>query len=139
MIVSIFLITVFFIIAIAGATLITSALLGGEIIIKSWAALFLFAVGTFSWIIPLQIIDWMKLIPVQKRVRRILYPYFVTFIQVVLFSVYMVGLNVTIANVIFTNIGLIIFTSIIIVVANVMYVQFVRYIRRYKVGLRIPT
>ncbi len=132
LIVSIISIFGFFIVGIGGATLIISALFRTEVIIESWTALFLFALGTFLWIFPLQIIDWMKLIPVQRRMRRILYPYFVTFIQVVFFSVYMIGLNVTISDVIFTNIGLIIFTSVIVFVANVMYFQFVRYIRKYK-------
>ncbi|WP_280770340.1 hypothetical protein [Salipaludibacillus daqingensis] len=131
-IVSIVSIVGFFIVAIAGTVLITSAFLGAEIIVESWTALFVFAFGTFLWIVPLQVIDWMKLIPVQRRMRRILYPYFVTFIQVVFFAAYMIGLNVTVSNIIFTNIGLITFISVIVLVAKVIYTQFVLYLRKYK-------
>ncbi|WP_146035966.1 hypothetical protein [Salipaludibacillus keqinensis] len=120
------------IVGIAGMVLISSALFQTEIIVQSWTALFLFAFGTFLWIVPLQVIDWMKLIPVQRRLRRIIYPYFITFIQIVFFAVYMIGLNVTISDVVFTNMGLISFISVIVFVANLVYSQFVRYIRKYK-------
>ncbi|MCE7792547.1 hypothetical protein K8O68_08970 [Salipaludibacillus sp. CUR1] len=122
----------FFIVGIAGMVLITSAVMGTEIIIESWTALFWFAAGTFLWIIPLQVIDWMKLIPVQRRMRRILYPYFVTFLQVVFFAVYMIGLNSTISHVVFSNMGLVTFTFVLILSARLIYTWFVRYIRKYK-------
>jgi hypothetical protein len=109
-----------------------SAVMQGEIIVYSWSALLLFSFAVFLWIIPVQIIDWLKLIKVQQRMKRIVFPYLVTLIQVVLFAMYTAALSSTIQDITFSALGLSIIVMAVAAGARLLYTMMLRSIRKYK-------
>ncbi|SDN80021.1 hypothetical protein [Alkalicoccus daliensis] len=109
-----------------------SAVLGGEIIVYSWSALLLFSFATLLWIIPVQVIDWLKLIKVQRRIKRIMFPYFVTAVQIVLFSMYMATISTRIADIAFSAVGLAAVIMSVTIIARIAYTMLVRSVRKYK-------
>lgn len=109
-----------------------SAVLGGEIVVYSWSALLLFSFATLLWIIPVQVIDWLKLIKVQRRMKRIMFPYFVTAVQIVLFSMYMATLSTRITDIAFSAAGLTTVILSVTLVARVSYTLLARSVRKYK-------
>lgn len=110
----------------------TAALLGGEIIVYSWSALLLFSFATLLWIVPLQIIDWLKLIKVHERMKRIMFPYFVTLVQVIMFSMYVTTLSASISNIAFSAAGLAAIIISMTVLSRMGYAMLVRSVRKYK-------
>ncbi|UCZ53813.1 hypothetical protein LGQ02_03230 [Bacillus shivajii] len=120
----------FFIGTIAGIITSISLFTGTEVLIHSWTAVVLFAAGTFFWIIPLQVIDWLHFIPVQRRIKRIIYPYVVTFLQVGLFVFYIIGLNSRVTDLVFTNMGLIIYSVVIVLLTKVLLTWLASYARK---------
>jgi hypothetical protein len=109
-----------------------SAVMQGEIVVYSWSALLLFSFAVFLWIIPVQIIDWLKLIKVQQRMKRIIFPYLVTLIQVVLFAMYTAALSSTIQDITFSALGLSIIVMAVASGARLLYTMMLRSIRKYK-------
>ncbi|WP_187254565.1 hypothetical protein [Alkalicoccus halolimnae] len=120
------------IVGIALLIQMTSAVLGGEIIVYSWSALLMFSFATFLWVIPVQIIDWLKLVKVQRRVKRIMYPYFITAVQIVLFAMYMAAISTTISDIAFSAIGLAVVIMSITLGSRLLYTMMLRSIRKYK-------
>ena len=92
-----------------------------EIQIQSMTALIWFAGGVFLWIIPLQVIDAMKMIRIQRRVRRIIYPYLVNAIQVGAFVYYTVQLESRVTGIVFSGLGLILFAFVIVLISRAVY------------------
>ncbi|TVP87754.1 MAG: hypothetical protein EA344_01430 [Alkalicoccus sp.] len=117
---------------IALLTHTVSAVMQGEIVVYSWSALLLFSFAVFLWIIPVQIIDWLKLIKVQQRMKRIIFPYLVTLIQVVLFAMYTAALSSTIQDITFSALGLSIIIMAVAAGARLLYTMMLRSIRKYK-------
>ncbi|PTL39225.1 hypothetical protein [Alkalicoccus saliphilus] len=109
-----------------------SAVMQGEIVVYSWSALLLFSFAVFLWIIPVQIIDWLKLIKVQQRMKRIIFPYLVTLIQVMLFAMYTAALSSTIQDITFSALGLSIIVMAVASGARLLYTMMLRSIRKYK-------
>ncbi|MBU9722843.1 MULTISPECIES: hypothetical protein [Bacillaceae] len=109
---------------IVGITIVIgviSILSGSEIHIESWSGPLLLAVGTFLWIFPLQVIEWLRFIPVQRRIRRMIYPYFITLFQVVLFVFYIIGLNMMLPTIELTDRGLVLYVFIIVIAAKIAF------------------
>lgn len=98
-----------------------------QILIFSWYSVLLFATGTFLWIIPVQIINGLKLIPIQRRMKRILFPYILTIIQISAFVLYVIGLNNLIKGLTFTNFGLIAFVIVILLYTKLLKDKIARY------------
>ncbi len=109
-----------------------SAVMQGEIVVYSWSALLIFSFAVFLWIIPVQIIDWLKLIKVQQRMKRIIFPYLVTLIQVVLFAMYTAALSSTIQDITFSALGLSVIVMAVATGARLLYTMMLRSIRKYK-------
>ena len=109
-----------------------SAILKSEIHIQSWTAVLVFATGTFLWLIPVQIIDGLKFIRIQRRVLRFLYPYFLTGVQVSAFIFYLIGLDSAIATLGFSNVGLIVFSITMVFVAKLIFFYLAKYERRIR-------
>ncbi|WP_142303560.1 hypothetical protein [Evansella halocellulosilytica] len=93
----------------------------------------------FFWVIPLQIIDWLHLIPVQRRMKRIVYPYLITIIQVSVFVYYMVKLNSHVADVVFTNIGLIIYSLVMVLFTKGLLTWLAKYVRKMQKNEQLVT
>ncbi|QKS70450.1 hypothetical protein FLK61_27235 [Paenalkalicoccus suaedae] len=130
------LLTVAVLVAITGVIALlvqtTSAIMGAEVIIESWTALLAFSAAVVLWIIPVQLIDWLKLVRVQRRPLRIMYPYLITLIHVTAFALYIVTMTNVMSDVFFSNVGLGVFTLAIIMLARYAYVQLARSVRKYK-------
>lgn len=109
-----------------------SAVMQGEIIVYSWSALLLFSFAVFLWIIPVQVIDWLKLIKVHQRMKRIIFPYLVTLIQVVMFAMYIAAVSSTIQDITFSALGLSIVIMAVAGGARFLYTMLLRSIRPYK-------
>ncbi|MCR6109678.1 hypothetical protein HXA35_04915 [Bacillus sp. A301a_S52] len=121
-----------------GVISITAFLMPTEMSHMSWQALWVLAIGIFVWLIPVQFIDLLKFIPIQRRMRRIVYPHLLTVLQITTFTCYMVVLNSWIKNVTFSSKGLIILTFVIICTARFSYYCLVRYLRKQAIG-RVTT
>ncbi|MBU9713640.1 hypothetical protein [Evansella tamaricis] len=100
---------------------VLSFLLPSEVYLQGVSGLFLFALATFLWIIPLQVIEWLRFVRVQRRGKRILFPYFVTLLQVSAFVFYLISMNGLIQQIEFTNKGLVLFAFIMVVFAKIVY------------------
>ncbi|WP_156906626.1 hypothetical protein [Alteribacter aurantiacus] len=91
--------------------------------IGSVSSVMLFALATFGWIIPLQILSLIRMIPVQRRPLRIVFPYVETLFQITVFVLYLIGLNAAITSVNFTNIGMVTFAGAIILLAKIVFTK----------------
>lgn len=89
--------------------------------VQSFTALLWFAGGVLLWIIPLQVIDALKLVRVQRRIRRIIYPYLVNAVQVGAFVYYVVQLEARVSGVVFSGVGLVLFSFAIVLIARGVY------------------
>ncbi|MCR6097565.1 hypothetical protein HXA31_01045 [Salipaludibacillus agaradhaerens] len=116
----------------------TALLMPTDMSLMSWQALWMLAMAIFVWLIPVQFIDLLKLIPIQRRMRRIVYPHLLTVLQITSFTCYMVVLNSWLKNVAFSSKGLIIFTFVIICTARFSYYCLVCYLRKQAIG-RVTT
>lgn len=92
-----------------------------EVQIQSMTAVIWFAAGVFIWIIPLQVIDALKMVRVQRRIRRIIYPYLVNAIQVGAFVYYVVQLESRVSGIVFSGIGLVLFAFAIVLISRAVY------------------
>ncbi|TMW71120.1 hypothetical protein [Alteribacter natronophilus] len=91
--------------------------------IESGTSVFLFALATFGWLIPLQLLSLLRMIPVQKRQMRMMFPYAERLFQVSVFVLYLVGLNQVIPAVNFSAAGMIAFAGIMVVLAKILFMR----------------
>ncbi|MCD8510386.1 MAG: hypothetical protein LRY73_11345 [Bacillus sp. (in: Bacteria)] len=112
---------------IAGLIVMISMFVPDSINIHTWQAVLIFSVGTLLWLIPVQIIYALKFIPIQRRKKRMLFPYFLTLVQVTAFSLYVIGLNSMLSGISFSNGGLIAFITIILFYTKLLKDRIVKY------------
>ncbi|CAM3950266.1 hypothetical protein [Alkalicoccus chagannorensis] len=117
---------------IAGLTILSSMVLQGEVVIASWSTLLLFSAGVLLWLIPVQIIDWLKLIRVQRRTKRMIFPYTVTLIQTLFFAGYMVYWSSIWSGIQFSGLGLTVLTLALFGSGRALYAMLVHSVRKYK-------
>lgn len=98
--------------------------------VQSLTALLWFAGGVLLWVIPLQVIDALKLVRVQRRIRRIIYPYLINALQVGAFVYYVIQLEARVSGIVFSGVGLVLFSFAIVLIARGVY----RYIARRVAG-----
>ncbi|PYZ96573.1 hypothetical protein CR205_12740 [Alteribacter lacisalsi] len=91
--------------------------------IESGMSVFLFALATFGWIIPLQLLSVLRMIPIQKRRMRMIFPYAERLFQVSIFVLYLLGLNMVIPAVNFSSAGMIAFAGVMVLLAKVLFMK----------------
>lgn len=112
---------------IAGVIVMISMFVPDSIHIHAWQTVLLFSIGTLFWLIPVQFIYALKFIPIQRRRKRVLFPYFLTLVQVTAFSLYVIGLNSVLSGISFSNGGLIAFITIILFYTKLLKDRIVKY------------
>ncbi|PRO66223.1 hypothetical protein [Alkalicoccus urumqiensis] len=122
--------------AAAGAAAILlaglSVLLSEHIAVTSAGALAVFSAALLGWLVPVQIIDWLKLIRVQRRWKRIAFPYAVTAIQTGMFAWYVTTVASGISGMTMTMSGVIITTAALIILSRTTYTAMLRSVRHMR-------
>ncbi|WP_096438927.1 hypothetical protein [Alteribacter populi] len=91
--------------------------------IESGFSVMIFAFATFGWIIPLQLLSLLRMLPVQRRPWRIVFPYVEALFQISVFVLYLIGLNATITTVNFSNIGLVAFAVTMVMLTKLAFMK----------------
>ncbi|MBM7094935.1 hypothetical protein JSY36_04115 [Bacillus sp. H-16] len=100
--------------------------------IESGYSVMLFALATFGWLIPLQLLSLIRMLPVQRRPLRIVFPYVESLFQIAVFVLYLIGLNTAITSVNFTNIGMVTFAAAMVIMAKVVFAKMNEYARKLR-------
>ncbi|WP_444685717.1 hypothetical protein [Alkalicoccus luteus] len=111
---------------------LASLALGNDVLISSWTSLAVFSAAVVLWIIPVQIIDWLKLIRVQRRIRRIIFPYAVSALQIGFFAGYLATVSSSLTGITFSTLGLAVVITAIAAGARLLYAGIVKQVRHLK-------
>ncbi|NJP38379.1 hypothetical protein [Alkalicoccus luteus] len=111
---------------------LASLALGSEVLISSWTSLAVFSAAVVLWVIPVQIIDWLKLIRVQRRIRRIMFPYAVSAVQLGFFAGYLATVSSSLTGITFSTLGLAVVITAIAAGARLLYAGIVKQVRHLK-------